>query len=216
MVREISYVSGVRHCVSLSAAVGCKWGKETTEVAWSNQPLILYHGTDDVSAVNIMKAISPYRHGINLSRCKSNADFGPGFYTTTSLYQAKDWANKRIDDKRKTSFRAGLFQPITLARATVLGFEVDRDELSKIDHLIFPQEDKHYWDFVKHCRDQIGPHRPTGNYDVVTGPLSNWPHPITFNNCDQVSFHTPRGLMVLPTPTIEAQMTFTNPFFILP
>lgn len=57
----------------------CKHGVE-------NDDLILYHGTDDKSAREIIA------HGIDLSLCSPLTDFGRGFYTTTNLEQAKNWA----------------------------------------------------------------------------------------------------------------------------
>jgi hypothetical protein len=64
-------------------------------MGWSNGPLVLYHGCDDTSAQSIMTPASPNRHGIHLAYSRPLADFGRGFYTTTYLHQAKNWANVR-------------------------------------------------------------------------------------------------------------------------
>lgn len=48
--------------------------------------MVLYHGTDNISAHNILA------NGINLNAGKLKADFGQGFYTTDSLVSAKSWA----------------------------------------------------------------------------------------------------------------------------
>jgi hypothetical protein len=57
---------------------------------WSNSPLVLYHGCDDVSAASIVIPVNPNRHGIHLSRGKSLVDFGQGFYTTTYVIKDSD------------------------------------------------------------------------------------------------------------------------------
>jgi hypothetical protein len=58
-------------------------------VPWTNGDLPLFHGTDDVSASAILS------RGVDLRRCSPLTDFGRGFYTTTNLEQAKNWARIR-------------------------------------------------------------------------------------------------------------------------
>lgn len=166
---------------------------------WTNSPLVLYHGCDDVSATSIQIPVSPNRHGIHLAYSRPLADFGQGFYTTTYLHQAKNWANVRCQRLHS----ANPSQPFPLA--TVLRFEVDRNLLAQLQALTFVVDNTDYWDFVQHCRQGRGPHRQTGNYEVVFGPVSLWPQTLVIKDCDQVSFHTALALSILPTPTVEAQ-----------
>lgn len=175
-------------------------------MGWSNGPLVLYHGCDDISAQSIMIPVSPNRHGINLAYSRPLVDFGRGFYTTTYLHQAKNWANMRCQRLRGAT-------PPRPALATVLKFEVDRTQLGQLQALTFVVDNLDYWDFVQHCRHGMGSHRSTGNYDVVYGPVSLWPQTLVIKDCDQVSFHTDLSLAVLSAPIIEAQaQSHTDPF----
>ena len=178
---------------------------------WSKGPQILYHGCDDASATSIMTPVNPNHHGINLAYSVPLTDFGLGFYTTTNLAQARNWANTRCV-KLRTAF-SGLLQPPRQVLATVLRFEVDRDEITRLQWLSFIREDQDYWGFVKYCRTGRGTHPLTGNYDIVTGPVSLWPQKLIIKDCDQVSFHTPRSLAIVPPPIIEAQaVSYADPF----
>ena len=86
-------------------------------LAWTNQSLVLYHGTIDLF-------VAPILSGINISMGSPNTDFGQGFYTTTVKRQAHTWAWER-----------SLLTPGSIA--AVLRFEVDRDALSNLDILSF-------------------------------------------------------------------------------
>jgi hypothetical protein len=179
-------------------------------VAWTNQHLALYHGTDDVSAISIMMRVAPNHHGINLAYCRPLSDFGRGFYTTTYFHQAANWANDRCLVLRNRT-------PPTSAVATVLQFNMDRNLLALMQTLCFLREDQDYWDFVRHCRSAPVPHRAPGNYDVVLGPVSLWPQTLVIKDCDQISFHTTSALAILPVPAIPTggQASATNPFLIV-
>jgi len=152
-----------------------------------------------------MTPVSPTLHGINLASSRPLADFGRGFYTTTYLDQAKNWANNRCRNLRNPV--VGIFQLPRRVLATVIRFEVDRDLLARLQTLSFVREGPDYWDLVQHCRQGRGDHRSTGNYDVVFGPVSLWPQTLVIKDCDQISFHTPLGLAILPTPTMQRQAT---------
>ena len=129
---------------------------------WNNSPLILFHGTDLPSAQAILT------QGIRLSFCRPGTDFGRGFYGTTLLHQAKNWANRRC----LTLQAAGVPNAI----AAVMRFSVSRNALANLEALSFvtdgPQvSTSDFWKFVWHCRMQIGPHRPRyrrRDYDVET------------------------------------------------
>jgi hypothetical protein len=154
-----------------------------SELAWTNSDLPLYHGTDDNAAARIVS------EGVDLTKCSPLADFGRGFYTTTNLEQAKNWASlkaKRIRRKQPS------------ARGAVLGMSVDRNWLGKLDSLAFVRSaaEVDYPTFVRFCRSGCSPHRPTGDYQVVYGPVAQWqdiadPNFSLFiiQDCDQISFH---------------------------
>ncbi len=178
-------------------------------MVWSDGPLVLYHGTDDSSATKISAG------GVDLSVCTAYTDFGPGFYTTTNLDQAKNWANTRC---RKLN--AKVPPPAPPARATVLQFDVDRNQIANLDTLCFILENSNpeFWDFIRLCRTVRYPdHRrrrpattpplPAASvayYDVIYGLVSLWPQTLVIKDCDQVSFHTDNAKYILPRPLTPA------------
>ncbi len=175
-------------------------------MAWQNGPVALYHGTDDLSAAIIASPSFPMNHSVNLGRSNALTDFGRGFYVTTSLHQARNWANNR--------YRRALATPSPANHAVVLRFDVARDVLATLNVLCFVTEgsSQDYWDFITHCRNAMGSHMFQGSrdYDVVFGPVSLWPQTLVIKDCDQISFHTNNSLQVLPTPELHQRGT---PFF---
>lgn len=175
-------------------------------MVWKNSPITLYHGTDDLSVVSIIPPSLPMRHSVKLGRCSTLTDFGKGFYTTSNLHQAKNWANNR--------YRRTLATPKPASYAVVLQFDVDRDILAALNTLCFVTEgsSSDYWDFITHCRNAIGSHlfKGSNDYDVVFGPVSLWPQTLVIKDCDQVSFHTTAALQALPAPVLYQQ---GNPLF---
>jgi hypothetical protein len=158
----------------------------TTEAAdepaeWANQDLILYHGTDAESAALI-------RDGIDLARCRIRADFGRGFYTTTSRTQADDWAARTARRRR--------------AEPVVLRFSAQRNRLAELEALWFGRGELDagdFWTFVAYCRAAKPDHGRPGWYDVVVGPVTISPRfeRGVFQGYDQISFHTAAALSVL-------------------
>ena len=174
-------------------------------MAWTNRPLVLYHGTTSIAASAISTPSNSGAHSIDLSLCSPKADFGQGFYLTTVLTQAEDWADRQfryLSRKTKES-----------TCAVVLRFEVDRNHLASLLSLCFvtdgPSPD--YRDFVEHCRNQMGPHLLHGNrnYDVVFGPITLWPQRLVIKDADQMSFHTEAALEILRAPVLHSQGTPT-------
>lgn len=53
---------------------------------WTNQRIVVYHGTLDVHGKEIL------RSGVNVGTGRVDRDFGRGFYTTPVRQQADDWA----------------------------------------------------------------------------------------------------------------------------
>ena len=158
-------------------------------MSWSNAPIIAYHGT----TLNYAPAIAA---GPDPSKGSALTDFGLGFYVTTNLRQAKDWANDR---HRKRGAHP----------AAVIEFDVDRDWLAQLDSLAFVVESANsgYWDFVSFCRNgrtylrntlpdhgrKIAP--ANRHYQVVYGPVSLWPQRHVLKDCDQISFHMKPHMM---------------------
>lgn len=172
---------------------------------WGNQPLRAFHGTDDDSlkrgsGVRALPGVySPLPlFTPNLALCRPFTDFGQGFYVTTRLHQAKQWANARV-------LRAGSGTSLT---AVVIEFSLDRDWLASLDGLVFTRATNDYWALVTDCRHRFPPHqRPPPHplpYDVVYGPVSLWPQTLYIADCDQISFHTRRAVSSFPQPTIAA------------
>ena len=151
---------------------------------WKNDDLYLYHGTDEESALNIIK------DGVDLSKCSLLTDFGRGFYTTTHFDQAKDWGIARATRVRKRR---------QTAKGCVLELQVSRDWLGRLDALAFvrPEPETGFPQFVRFCRAGYMPHRSSGDYEVVYGPVSQWKPRMSdpslklfvIGDCDQVSFH---------------------------
>jgi hypothetical protein len=168
-------------------------------MAWTNQRLTLYHGTDLASAQSVVTRIQ-----VGLGRART--DFGVGFYTTSWLNQAVYWANL-IASRKATRSR-------TTVVAAVIQLDIDRDALAKLETLVFTSEtaNNDFWDFVTHNRTGLTPHRPSGaNYEIVFGPITLWPQRLVIKDCDQVSFHTSAAAQQLGNATIIRQGGPGNP-----
>ena len=170
-------------------------------MVWTNGPLVLYHGTTEQFAESIRL------NGIKLSYCASATEFGKGFYTTTSLPQARRHANVvRREQIGRFRFRGG-DDP---GDAALLEFKVDRIELAKLESLWFTSPVADWMDFVNHCLTG-GSHMPHNNsfYDVVAGPIRNAKWIVEARPLDQVSFHTQAAVDALGRP----DYTFGTPAF---
>ena len=152
---------------------------------WSNQDIVLYHGTIDAHATAIVASV-------RVSLGKPYTDFGAGFYTTTLRRQAHTWAAQIAATK----------SPVTAP--AVIQITVAREDLARLQTLAFVRGDFHaddYWSFVHYCRagalDHNRPH-PFGYYDVVYGPVAAfWNQRMIIADADQIRFHTVAGEAVL-------------------
>ena len=148
--------------------------KEELCVVWSNAPARVYHGTTLTAA----KEIRDY--GPDPTRGSAVADFGLGFYVTTSLHQAQQWANQKVrKDPRGTHV------------AALVSFYMDRDLAGSFkDHLSFVIADKDFHDFVLYNRLLGVNHGPSRSrpYDVIYGPVAAYPQTIIYTDCDQICF----------------------------
>ncbi|MEL7468517.1 MAG: DUF3990 domain-containing protein [Pseudomonadota bacterium] len=164
-------------------------------MAWKNPDLTLFHGTLERHARSIGTA------GVSLAAGRTYVDFGQGFYLTSSRHQAEQWANTALRKWRRKSRGPG--------RAAVLAYDIDRNALANLSHLVFTLENvaADFWAFVAHCRATapvshgcaIPGRTPTNLYDVVIGPVTSWPQSIVLKDCDQWSFHTSTALKTLPS-----------------
>ncbi len=152
---------------------------------WNNGPITLYHGTDDISAAAIAVPTLPLNHGISLAHCAPLSDFGQGFYTTTNLNQARNWANVK--------YLRAMTNPKPPANASVLRFKVDRNHLAALQSLTFVSEDTggDFWDIITHCRNGPTSHLLWGcaYYDCVFGPVSLWPQNLVIKDLVSRAFY---------------------------
>jgi hypothetical protein len=162
-------------------------------MAWANPPLTLFHGTVLIAAQSIVAS------GIDRRTFRPGTDFGPGFYATTNLAQAQEWA------ARKAGKLGGA--------PAVISFLVDRDAAASLQAVWFVRhgpDDSDFWALVGSCRDGAVDHGrtgPKGFYDLVVGPVAKrWtsrPYLIV-DDSDQVSFHSDNALAILREATILA------------
>jgi len=144
---------------------------------WTNQPIVLYHGTIRRFGESIV------RDGVDVARGLPNTDFGRGFYTTTSCLQARAFADRKSASKN--------------APAAITKFTLDRLTLGTLRGLVFLRgsvDAVDYWSFVAHCRGRrLGALKANSGYDVVYGPVArSWWGPNrsrVYANYDQISFH---------------------------
>jgi hypothetical protein len=150
---------------------------------WTNQKASLYHGTLDIYVHLILG-------GIKVNKGRKYTDFGRGFYTTTVQRQAESWA------WQLSQLRVGTLP-------AVICFDVDRDELAKLDCLCFVRgsfDADDFWSFILHCRSGGTDHGRAilDWYDVVIGPVAAiWTQRLAIYDADQISFHTDKAADLL-------------------
>ncbi len=109
--------------------------------------MILYHGST-------LKVEKP-----NISKCRTNTDFGRGFYCTTSMEQAQKWA--KLKQQRQAS-----------TKAIVSVYEIEDEIIEQhinFKVLKFTHANKEWLDFVYANRKGM----QTEQYDIVFGPVAN-------------------------------------------
>ncbi len=154
-------------------------------VSWSNQDIVVYHGTVDTYVAALTGRT------VSVSAGKGRTDFGPGFYTTTRFRQAKNWAMKVALGN-------------LIAKPAVVQFVISRESLGQLETLAFVRghdSADDLWSLIRHCRSGGTHHgRKEGVrlYDVVYGPVSiDWRQRIAALDGDQISFHTIAAQSVL-------------------
>ena len=107
----------------------------------------VYHGTSTKGAKSIRA------NGIKLSKGRSDLDFGPkAFYTTTDEALARQWAG---------------------ADGEVLAFRVRKSDLSNLGYKQFDDVNPEWQGFV--TRNRLGEGHVFPNHDVVNGPILSNP-----------------------------------------
>jgi Protein of unknown function (DUF3990) len=152
---------------------------------WSNGPLVVYHGTDSLSANNIRL------NGIQPRYFVAKTDFGAGFYVTTSLHQAKNWANEKVRTQGSGAYSA-----------EVLEYNLQRSSITNLEHLTFVTDTQDYYDLVDYCWNAQINHGATRSkpYDVIYGPVSLHPQVLVIANCDQIYFCDPASISGFQSP----------------
>lgn len=163
---------------------------------WSNQNLELFHGTTQAAAESILS------EGIKPEKFRDLVDFGRGFYTTTVLPQAADWA--------RVAAATRLARGGEIEKAAIVNFSVSRDALARLETLAFVRGGNDYWNLVTTCRHWASGtengtpeqrhRRLVGKpYDVVVGPVAmKWSTSFKLQpNMDQLSFHTAEAFQLL-------------------
>lgn len=181
----------------------------TAAPAWMpdlSEYLVLWHGCTALDKVGIEK------HGIDLSKCAVDTDFGRGFYTTTLERQARLWAWNRFY-RWQADNPSGSANPPVVLRFCIRRYSITPqtsaldDGLDQLHSLAFVRGDydnDDYWSLVQHCRqstpgdpangiaDVVHDHRrsPDGWYQMVSGPIAAfWEQRAAMSGSDQFSFH---------------------------
>lgn len=183
--------------------------------AWSttHTHLELFHGC-------LLFAARRIAVGVNPTVGNPSTDFGRGFYTTTRLDQAEQWARRVY---RKTYPLKNPSDPPTIVK-----FVVPLDLLASLNSLSFVRGDSSnaaFWSFVAHCRasgkvvrSHLHPDKrrapPNDWYDMIVGPVASWPpkrghqyvlgsrNGMNFATYDQFSFHTNAAAKILNNPQL--------------
>lgn len=107
--------------------------------------MILYHGSNLV--VDKPRIIIPNRY----------LDFGTGFYTTSNILQAENFANKVAVRKKE-------------GNPVVSIYEINEESFNELNVLAFDSPDEKWLDFVSDNRNGII--RST-QYDMIYGPVAD-------------------------------------------
>ena len=115
---------------------------------------VLYHGT----AEKILK--------IDVSKGRSNKDFGRGFYMAVSKSQAIGMMHKKYKESiiRRPNAPKGQFEEI------LYEIKIDVDYSKDLNIKLFKQADAEWLDFILKCREQKD---FSHDYDLVIGPTAD-------------------------------------------
>ena len=142
----------------------------------------IYHGSDVL--VENPKIIQPVRA----------LDFGSGFYTTTNIYQAKNFAGKVKDRNGSTETHISIYK-------------VNMDLFKTKNILFFDKPDKKWLDFVSENRN--GTYKGVV-YDIIYGPVANDTIFKTFIAYQNGILNEIETLKRLKIRNLYNQLVFTN------
>jgi hypothetical protein len=128
----------------------------------------VYHGTISNNLISLSKSI-------DLKRGSKLADFGQGFYTTTSYTQAKNWAIKRAR-------RFNQFTCYVNVKPVVIVYELNNQELCKLNGKIFKCQDINWAKFIYNNRSKKN--NIQYNYDYVFGSVADGNIQKLIESCD--------------------------------
>lgn len=142
--------------------------------------ITLYHGSNmEVSKPRLMQS-------------KRLLDFGNGFYLTSDYEQAKKLAVRTTDSR-------------SAGKAAVSVFDVDNDEMQKLNILIFNAPDKEWLRFISSNRKG----KPEEIiYDIVIGPVANDQTVRTINNYLKGYFSDDIAIQLLLPQNLKDQYAF--------
>jgi hypothetical protein len=154
-----------------------------------------YHGTIKENLGSYDLNVSQIINGFSIDpkRGKSHSDFGRAFYLTTGREQAIDWANSLVV-KRPLNSRSA-------RTAALLRFDVDISLIASNSHVVFVRDSIKFRQFVQHCRVH-GTH-PFGGFDIVYGPVTNYPFRSIFLSSDQIAICSEAAASKFDPPTLE-------------
>lgn len=147
-------------------------------MVWTNAPARVYHGTTLAAAYNIIaQATRLGTNGIDRTLGRLDADFGQGFYVTTVLHQAQQWANNKVRDAQAPTLLLNITSADT---AAVLIFDMDRDIAGDGDNLTFVVEDSAFHEFVLFNRLRNSAHARGGGAPMIwfTGQWRHFLNPL--------------------------------------
>ena len=123
---------------------------------------------------------------------RNSVDFGPGFYTTTSLEQAKKWAELK---KRRENAEHGIVSVYEVPDDIV-------DSRFKVRH--FYGADRDWLDFIVENRKGNG----VGGYDLTMGPVANDQLYATIRLYEQGVITAEAAIEMLKTHVLFDQLAF--------
>ena len=111
--------------------------------------MILYHG----SSVPVREP--------KLIQSRRRLDFGPGFYLTSDIEQARKWAARKAFIQGK-------------AVGFISVFSVSESDFQNLKTLCFHKPDEEGWlELVAFSRTSRGPNPYPEDYDVISGPVAD-------------------------------------------
>lgn len=104
--------------------------------------MILYHA----SSIAVPKP--------DVLHSRKNVDFGPGFYTTSLIEQAKKWCERFVQSD---------------GRAVISKYKLNGEAFNRSKALVFDAYSDEWLDFVVNCRKE----KDTSDFDLVMGGIAN-------------------------------------------